>query len=80
MALRKAWLPSEVRLLIDNYDKPIQELVDMFSNRHSQSSINRKIMRLRSEGKIGARSPETVAESYRIRDERRREGGKNKQG
>jgi hypothetical protein len=64
--LRKTWTLSETKLLIENFDKPIQELVKMFP-RHSQPSIERKMTRLRQDRKIGNKSKETVKKAYEMR-------------
>jgi hypothetical protein len=63
---RQAWTLSETTLLIKNYDKPVQELLEMFP-RHSQSSIDRKLSRLREERKIGFKSEETKKKAYELR-------------
>lgn len=63
---RQAWTYGETQQLIENYDKPIQELADMFP-RHPKTSINRKLARLRKEGKIGYKSETTIQEAYRKR-------------
>lgn len=65
---RKAWTISEVQLLIENFDKPIQELDEIFP-KHSKASIERKMTRLRKEGKIGNKSEETVKKAYALRHE-----------
>jgi hypothetical protein len=65
---RQAWTLSETKRLIENYDKPIQELVRLFS-KHTKPSIERKMTRLRQDGKIGNKSVETVKEAYRLRHE-----------
>jgi len=63
---RMAWTLSETIELIKSYDLPVQELVKLFP-RHSQASIERKMTRLRKEGKIGNKSDATVKEAYRLR-------------
>lgn len=63
---RQTWTQSEISSLIENYDKPIQELVELFP-RHSKPSIERKMTRLRQSGKIGHKSKETIQEAYRLR-------------
>jgi hypothetical protein len=63
---RQAWTLSETKKLIENYDKPIQELVLMFP-RHPKPSIERKMTRLRQEKKIGTKSVETVKKAYQLR-------------
>jgi hypothetical protein len=65
-AKRAAWTLTETLKLIENYDKPIQILDEMFP-RHSKPSIDRKMNRLRKDGKIGVKSEETIQESYRLR-------------
>jgi hypothetical protein len=47
---RKSWSYSETQLLIESYDQPIQDLIKLFP-RHSQASIERKMTRLRQEGR-----------------------------
>lgn len=69
-ARRQAWTLSETTLLIKNYDKPIQELQEMFP-RHSQLSIDRKLSRLRAERKIGFKSDETKQKAYQLRGKNR---------
>jgi len=52
MARKRVWLASEMRILMDNYDKcSIKELMLKIPGR-SQESINNKIKRLKSAGKI----------------------------
>ena len=63
---RQAWTVSEVQKMVENYDLPIQELVKLFP-RHSKASIERKMTRLRAEGKIGTKSEETVKKAYALR-------------
>lgn len=63
---RQTWTLGETQKLIENYDKPIQDLLLMFP-RHSQPSIDRKMNRLRKEGKIGNKSKETIKEAYQRR-------------
>lgn len=63
---RQAWTLGETTLLIKNYDRPIQELLEMFP-RHSQSSIDRKLSRLREDRKIGFKSEETKLKAYQLR-------------
>lgn len=66
MASRRSWTYTETQLLIESYDQPIQDLLVLFP-RHSQLSIERKMTRLRHEGKIGVKSKDTIAEAYRKR-------------
>jgi len=63
---RLAWTLHETRELISNFDRPIQELIELFP-RHSQTSIERKIARLREDRKIGHKSEETKQKAYRLR-------------
>lgn len=63
---RMAWTGTEVKKLIENYDRPIGELTEMFP-RHSKTSIQRKMTRLRKEGKIGYKSTETITKAYKSR-------------
>jgi hypothetical protein len=66
---RHAWTLLETKKLIENYDRPVQELLEMFP-RHSKPSLERKMTRLRQQGKIGFKSAETIREAYRIRDKK----------
>jgi len=63
---RQSWTLLETKKLIENYDKPIQELLEMFP-RHPQASIERKMTRLRQAGKIGMKSDETRQKAYKLR-------------
>ena len=63
---RMAWTYNEIQKLIENFDKPIQVLEEMFP-RHPKASIERKMTRLRKEGKIGMKSDETVKQAYKMR-------------
>ena len=63
---RMAWTLSETNLLIENFDKPIQILEELFP-RHPKTSIERKMTRLRREGKIGMKSADTIKQAYRLR-------------
>lgn len=68
MARKKNWKASEEKKLVDNYNiKTIQELMVMFPGR-SQESINNKIKRLKTEGKIiGTKEDEAIKRSYNQR-------------
>lgn len=63
---RMSWTLSEINKLIENYDQPIQVLEEMFP-RHPKASIERKMTRLRKEGKIGMKSEDTVKQAYKMR-------------
>jgi hypothetical protein len=65
-ARRQAWTMFEIKQLIENFDKPIQELELMFPS-HPKASIERKMTRLRAEGKIGFKSDSTVKKAYKLR-------------
>jgi hypothetical protein len=65
---RQSWTLSETQKLIENYDKPIQEL-DILFPKHSKASIERKMTRLRQDRKIGTKSQETVKKAYQLRHE-----------
>jgi hypothetical protein len=67
--MSKRWTYAEEADLINNYKtKTIQELMEMFPGK-SQDSINAKIKRLKSQGKIeGTKDEDTVKRSY---DQRR---------
>lgn len=67
-ARRHPWTLTETKLLIEHFDKPPKELEGMFP-KHSINSINRKINRLRKQGKIGYKSSETIKQAYRQRHE-----------
>jgi hypothetical protein len=62
---RRGWTFTEEKKLIDNYDTcTIKELMAMFPKR-SQESINNKIKRLKSAGKIkGGKDDNTKDRSY----------------
>ncbi len=65
MARKRGWTYSEERLLMDNYyTKTAKELEDLFPNR-SRESINNKIKRLKSEGKITeGKTEEAIKRAY----------------
>jgi len=65
MARRKKWMTSEIKTLMDEYDKcSIKELMTKLPGR-SQESINNKIKRLKSAGKItGGKDDNAVKRSY----------------
>jgi len=65
MARRKKWLTSEIKTLMDEYDKcSIKELMAKLPGR-SQESINNKIKRLKSAGKItGGKDNDAVKRAY----------------
>jgi len=65
MPRRRRWSFSEKKKLMDNYAvKTIQELMSMFPGR-SQESINNKIKRLKSAGKIyGGKGEDVVQRAY----------------
>lgn len=61
------WRRSEVELIIANYGtKTTDELMKMLPGR-SRKAINRKIEKLREEGRIGMRTKDTVKRAYRQR-------------
>jgi RNA processing factor Prp31 len=64
------WLNSEVQLIIDNYDKTTDELLNLLDGHRSKKSIARKIEKLREEGKLGERSKQTIKRAYRQRKRR----------
>jgi hypothetical protein len=70
MARRKGWSFSDEKKLIDNYAvKTIQELMVMFPGR-SQESINNKIKRLKTAGKIkGGKKDEVKDRAYKQRNQ-----------
>jgi hypothetical protein len=69
---RISWKRSEIDFLIENYEHmTTEELYDALDNR-SKKSINRKLEKLREEGKIGHRSKETIRRAY---DQRGKFGG-----
>jgi hypothetical protein len=61
-----SWTLSEITKLIENFDEPIQVLEEYFP-RHPKASIERKMTRLRKEGKIGMKSEDTVKQAYKMR-------------
>jgi hypothetical protein len=63
------WRRSEVDLLIENYNLPIQDLIELFP-RHTQKSINTKIIQLRRKGKIAYKSEEAKRAAYRKRHDK----------
>jgi hypothetical protein len=65
VARRKGWLPSEERLLIENYHiMTIKELEALFPDR-PRESINNKIKRLKKSGRIkGGKSGDAIHRSY----------------
>lgn len=67
---RRKWSFTEEKVLIDNYNKcTIKELELMFPER-GRESINNKIKRLKSAGKIAeGKSEDTVQRSYDQRGE-----------
>jgi len=69
MARRKRWLPSEKKILIDNYHtKTIKELADMLKDRNADM-INAEIKRLKAAGKIkGGKTEDTIQRAYYQRE------------
>jgi len=64
---RKAWKRHEIQILIENYEyKTTDELMGLLPGRN-RKSINRKIEKLRKEGKIGHRAKTTITRAYRQR-------------
>lgn len=65
MARRRGWTYTEERLLIENYNtKTIKELELLIPNRNTES-INCKIKRLKSEGKIReGKDEEAIKRAY----------------
>jgi len=65
---RRGWSYTEEKVLIENYNKcTIKELEMMFPER-SRESINNKIKRLKSAGKIAeGKSDDTVQRAYEQR-------------
>jgi len=65
MARRRQWLPSEEKILIDNYNsKTIKELMVLLPDR-GKESINNKIKRLKTAGKIAeGKSDSTKNRAY----------------
>lgn len=68
MARRKGWSYTEEKILLDNYHtKTIQELKELLPKRNDDS-INSKIKRLKSTGKIkDGKSKEAVNRAYKQR-------------
>jgi len=69
MSRRRGWSYSEECLLLDNYyTKTAKELEDLFPNR-SRESINNKIKRMKSMGKIvEGKTDETIKRAYLQRE------------
>jgi len=65
---RRQWSSAEEKVLLENYNKcTIKELEAMFPER-SRESINNKIKRLKSAGKIAdGKSDDTIKRSYKQR-------------
>ena len=65
MPRKKGWSFSDEKKLIDNYhEKTIYELMTIFPGR-SQESINNKIKRLKSAGKIkGGKEEDVIQRAY----------------
>lgn len=61
---RHGWTRSEEQFLIDNYESMTTEELAAALDRRTKKSINRKIEKLRLEGRIGHRSRETVKRAY----------------
>ncbi len=62
--------PVEIDLLLENYDRPLKELVALFKKKNynrSAKSISRKIEKMRQKGEIGLRSDEAVKRAYQLR-------------
>ena len=68
MPRRRGWSHTETRVLIDNYIKcTIKELEMLFPER-SRESINNKIKRLKSQGRIAeGKTEDTVQRAYEQR-------------
>lgn len=68
MPRTRKWNHTEIKKLIDNYNKKtIQELMVLFPGR-SQESINNKIKRLKAAGKIkGGKEDEVKQRAYEQR-------------
>jgi len=68
MTKRKGWSYTEEKILIDNYStKTIQELKELLPKRNDDS-INSKIKRLKSTGKIkDGKAQEAIVRAYRQR-------------
>jgi hypothetical protein len=68
MSRKKEWRFSEEKILIDNYnEKTILELQELLPGRDADS-INSKIKRLKTSGKIvGSRTEETKKRAYEQR-------------
>lgn len=72
MARRISWKRSEIEIIINNYaDSTTKELASMLPGR-SEKAINRKIEKLRDEGRIGHRTNDTVKRAYYQREPKRK--------
>lgn len=66
--------PIEEDLIIDNIDLTIAELEALFKEHgydRSRKSINRKIEKLRSEGKVGYRDKTTIRRSHKQKNRKK---------
>ena len=61
---RHDWKRSEEEFLIENYESMTTEELCLALPNRNKKSINRKIEKLREEGKVGLRNRETVKRAY----------------
>lgn len=74
---RISWKRNELQFLIDNYETmTTDELCEALGR--NRKSVNRKIEKLREEGKIGHRSRETIRRAYNQRSSGRKRSSGNK--
>src|SRR6188508_3755159 len=76
MPRRRTFSIIEEELILENYDKTVEELAVLLEKkgyRRSRKSINRKIEKMREEGLLGLRSEDTVQRAYKQRKNRKDE-------
>ena len=69
---RRGWKRSEEEFLIENYEKMTTEELSQSLSDRTKKSINRKLEKLRDEGRIGHRTDDTIRRAYY---QRSRSGG-----
>lgn len=63
---KNIWRHSELKVLLENFDKTTDELIYLLPGR-SRKAINRKIEKLRDREQLGYRSERTKKRAYRQR-------------
>ena len=61
---RISWKRSEIEFLVENYETMTTEELCRELGGRSKKSINRKLEKLRDEGRIGHRNRETIKRAY----------------